>query len=415
MDRPISNTQQNKTRNKKFLRYGIIVIVFVIGLFALRNFIAPSAEKSDFRMASVERGNMESTISASGLVLPSYEIMLNSPINADIKSTHYRNGSKVNEGDLILELDAESTQWIYDQLEDQLELKKNNVGLLKLQYDKNLRDLKADDTILGLRLNNLEALLVDEQKLQSIGGSSDESLEKAQLNLEIARWEKKKLENELQFKKESIEKEKRNLELEVLIQENKLKELDKKLRETKVTAPQEGVITWVNKSIGKKVNEGEVLVRIANLSNFKVEASFSDLHFEKVKVGMEVKVRINKTDLKGHIESIQPEVENNTVKCNVVLEDDSNKLLRPNMRAEVFIITAQKQNVLRVLNGPAFTGARQQNIFVVNGDKAEKRKVSLGLNNNDYVELIGNIKAGDRIILSDMKDYDHLDILKLSK
>jgi HlyD family secretion protein len=415
MDRPISKSVKNKNRNKRIFQISAVAIVIIL-LFALvKSLISPSAEKDAFRFALVERGDIESTISASGLVLPSFEIMLNSPINGDIKATHFESGDRVKKGDVILELDATSTQLTYDQLKDQLELKKNNVNLLNLQYDKNLKDLEADDTIMGLKLNRLQSLLNDENRLEAIGGTSAEDKERAQMNLEIAQWEKKKLENELGYKKQSITKEKRNLELEVKIQEKKLKELHQKLSETQVKAPQDAVVTYANKSIGKKVNEGEALVRLANLSSYKVEVSFSDIHSEKVKIGMEVKVRINKTDLRGRIESISPEVNNNIIKGNVVLEESSNALLRPNMKVEVFIVTAKKDNVLKVLNGAAFTGAKTQKLFVVKGNEAIGRQVAIGINNSDYIELLGDIKEGEQIIVSDMKDYKHLEILKLSE
>lgn len=235
------------------------------------------------------------------------------------------------------------------------------------------------------------------------------------MNLKIAQWEKQKLENELRYKKQSLQKEKRNLELEVQIQDKKLQELGKKLKKTQVRAPQKSVITWLNKSIGKKVSEGEVLVKLADLSSYKIEASFSDIHAEKVKVGMEVRVRVNRTNLKARIESILPEVENNTVKCNVILDNPNHELLRPNMRVEIFIILHRKKDVLRVANGPAFKGGREQEIFVVNGEYAEKRTVQLGINNTDFVEVSGNIQEGDRLIVSDMKNYLHLDQIKLSK
>lgn len=415
MDKPISNKEINKGQFKKWLRLSLIPLGLIIFFLFLRSLLSSSANSDDFRIASLEFGEMENSISASGLVLPSYEIMLNSPITADIKTVYFRNGDKVKKGDIIMDLDAISTKLTYEQLKDELELKKNNVNLLKLQYDKNLLDLEADDTIKALQVQNLSSLLKDEQKLQSIGGSSDENLEQAKMRLEIAKWEKKKLENELVYRKKSLEKEKRNLELEVDIQEKRLKELSKKVEESQVKAKQDGVITRVNKSLGKKVNEGEELVRIANLSAYKIEASYSDLHSGKVKVGMAVKVRINRTDLEGHIESILPEIDNNTLKCNIELDDDSHVLLRPNMRVEVFIISSKKEKALRVLNGPAFNGGIQQNIFVLKDGYAIRQKVKIGITNLDYVELIGDLKAGDKIIISNMKEYEHLSKLKLSE
>lgn len=414
MDKPISNSELKKGRLKKWSKLALIPVTLIFLFVIFRFLLSSSAKLDDFRIASVEYGEMENSISASGLVLPSYEIIVNSPISADISAVHYRNGDRVKKGDVIMELDAISTKLDYEKLKDELELKKNNVSLLKLQYDKNLLDLEADDTIKGLQVQNLTSLLRDEQKLQIIGGSSDENLEQAKMRLEIAKWEKKKLENDLNYRKRSLEKEKRNLELEVNIQEKKLSELNKKVEETQVRASQNGVITKVNQALGKKVAEGEELVRIANLTAYKIEASYSDLHSGKVKVGMLVRIRVNRLDLKGHIESILPEIENNTVKCNIVLEDESNSLLRPNMRVEVFIISSKKDKVLRVANGPAFNGGLQQNIYVIENGTAFRKKLKIGISNRDYVELLGDVKEGDKIIISNMKEYEHLSELKLT-
>lgn len=415
MDKPISNSEQKKGRIWKWLKISLIPISLILAFLFLRSLLSAKADMDEFRIARVEYGEMENSISATGLVLPSYEIIINSPIHADISAVHFQNGDKVKKGEIILELDALSTKLNYEQLKDELELKINNVSLLKLQYDKNLLDLEADDTIKGLELQNLESLLKDEQKLQSIGGSSDENLEQAKMRLEIAKWQKKKLENELAYRKRSLEKEKRNLELEVNIQAKKLAELAKKVDESEVKASQDGVITKVNKAIGKKVAEGEELVRIANLNAYKIEASYSDLHSSKVKVGMPVRVRINRVDLTGYIESILPEIENNTIKCNIVLDDDANAALRPNMRVEVFIIRSKKDHVLRVMNGPAFNGGIEQNLFVIKDGIAYRRKLKIGISNSDFVELIGDIHEGEELIISNMKEYEHLTEIKLSE
>jgi HlyD family secretion protein len=58
-----------------------------------------------------------------------------------------------------------------------------------------------------------------------------------------------------------------------------------------------------------------------------------------------------------------------------------------------------------VANGPAFKGASAQDVFVINGDKAEKRAVHIGLTNFDFVEIKDGLKLGDVVITSDMSEY----------
>lgn len=394
-------------------RIVLIVAVVVAGFFFLRSVLKTSVDSSKFRTAKVERGSIENAITATGLVVPTFEQQLNAPVNSEIKAVYLTSGAEVKSGDLILELDEEFTRLEYESLNDKVELRKNNITKLRLEYDKNLQELDFENQIKTLELSSLESQLADKKRLKEIGGATQEEVEQAELTLKIAQLEQKKLENELEFRKKSITNDRRNLELEMMIEEKKLRELRKKLTQTKVAAPSNGVITWVKEDIGLKVNEGEALVRLANLEAFRVEASCSDRYANIVQIGLPVRVRINRKDLKGRITSILPAIANNTISFIIELEDKSNANLRPDMRVEVFIISDRKEQVLKVKNGPAFKGGVGQKIFVVRGEQAFQQDIKIGLTNMDYVEVQGGLEEGDRIIISDMKEYEHLDVVEL--
>lgn len=413
MDRPIANTVQRRNKARGWLRWGVGLALLGAGFLIFRQLLKTNIELKDFRIAKVEVGMMEDAITAAGVVVPTFEQQLNAPIASEIETVYLTSGAQVKTGDSIMELNEEFTRLEYESLVDQLELKKNNITKLGLEYDKNLQELTYEDQIKALQLSSLEAELADKKRLREIGGTTLEEVEQAALNLKIAQLEKKKLENDLNFKKASIVSDRRNLELEVMIQEKKLKELGKKLTQTKVTAPNAGVITWIAEEIGKKINEGEPLVRLANLESFRVEATCSDRYANKINMGLPVRVRVNRVDLQGYISSILPAINNNSISFIVELDKNNHESLRPDMRVEVFIIAERAEDVLKVANGPAFKGGIQQNVFVVEGEKAVKRKVRVGLTNMDFVQITQGLQQGDRIIISDMEDYDHLEELTI--
>lgn len=416
MDRPISESKKRKTATLKWLRYVLVIALIAIVFLLVRRFLRTKVDRSDFQVAKVEMGDVENAISAYGSVVPAFEQQLNAPIATEIKEVLVRSGAAVEKDVLLMQLDDEYIQLQYDQIQDQVELKKNNITRLRHEYEKNLNDLRYETEIKGLQLSALEAQLKDAERLQKIGSATVEEVEKAQLELEIAQLEKKKLDNNLEFKEKTINSDRRNLELEMLIEEKKLKELRRKLTETTVRAPRPGVVTWINESIGQKVNEGEALVRLANLEAFRIEASCSDRYANIVKTGLPVRVRVNREDLTGYISAILPAVENNTIEFIVELEQSNHESLRPNMRVEVFIISDKKEQVLRVRNGAAFTGAVEQYVYVVTGDKAVRQRVDIGLTSSDYVELRNtNLKPGDQVIISNMEDYDHLETITLNE
>lgn len=414
MDQPISSHHQRTTRIKRLLLFGGVILALALLTWAVRSWLKPSADVAKFRFATVERGPVESAITANGRVIPAYEELLPAPITARLKQVLLRAGARVRPGDAILVLDEEYVRLQYEQLKDELDLRKNNVTSLKLTFDKDLRDLELRDQIKALQVTRLEAQLADAQQLQAVGGAPREEVRQAELALHIARLEKLQLANELEYRKAALNSDKRKLELEVQIQEKKLAELTRKLRETTVSAPVEGVITWVSEDIGKNIPEGEALVRLANLTGFRIEGTVADLYADRVQTGLPVRVRINDDYLDGEIVSVAPAVADNTLKFQVRLKDPSAAALRPAMQVELFIVTDQKEDALRVVNGPAFTGARVQDLFVVEGNMARKRSLRIGLNNVHFVELNGPIQPGERIIISDMRTYSHLNEIQLN-
>lgn len=414
MDRPLTATVQRQNRRRRWLRPLLVFTLLLAAFFALRAALTVRATLADFRIATVERGPMEQTITAAGLVVPAFEQQLNAPVSTEIERVLMVSGTRVNAGDLILELDGEYVQLELESRRDQLELRRNNIDLLRLEYDRDLRELAFNDSIKALELAGAEAALADAARLARIGGATQESVEEAQLRLGIIRLEKQKLANELTYRRASLGGRRRNLELEMQVQEKEVRELARKRQETQVRAPQAGVVTWVNESIGEKVAEGAPLVRLANLQHFRIEATCSDRYASQVKVGLPVVARINEQRLAGMITAILPTVENNTLSFHVSLEQPDHPGLRPNMRVDIDIIAEQRDDVLRVANGPAFNGAQRQHLFVLRGTEARRLEVGIGLVNSDFVEISSpEITPGDRVVISNMRDYDHLDRIVL--
>jgi len=409
MDREISKKEQSKNTFKKILPVVLVLGVVAAGYFLLKKTLQKTGKSADFHIVQVERGNISQTLSAAGTVVAASERVINAPVSTEIESVLLSTGTEVKKGDLILKLDKEYTSLEYEKLQDELSLRRNNIDKLKLQYDKDLRDLDYQDQIKALQLSELRAQVADQKRLLEIGGATAEEVEGAALQLSIAEIEKKVIENELEYKRSVNTTDKKNLQLEYDIQNKRLRELKRKLGETQVTAPQSGVITWINEDIGKTVSEGEPLVKIANLDKFKIEATTSDRNSGQLQVGLPVEVRIGKSKVKGTISRVLPEIINNTVKFYVTLEDEGNDQLRPNLRTEINIITGQSNNVLRAKRGTGLKGTSAQYFYKVVGNEATKVRVNKGKVSSEYFEIKDGLNEGDKLIVSETKAYEHMD------
>jgi len=405
MDKEITQEVTAQNRKKTVLVVIITVAVLAIAVWLLRTTLKSTIKRSEITTAAVKTGNIENTINATGEVLPEFEEILTSPISASIKSVSLDEGGKVQAGQSILTLDKTSAQNDFDKQKFQLESKKDEIQKLKLDLDKSFFDIQSNNDIKQLHISDLADAVENAKRLFAAGGGTRESIEQAQLNLKVAQLEKKQIENEIKNKQQTMQIEIKEAELAADVMQSDLNVLQHKLDLANIVATRAGVVTYVNKNIGANIKEGESLARIADLSSFKVQGSISDNSLDQLHAGIPVIVLINDIQLRGHVANVSPSIQNSIISFDIQLDDRSNKALRPNMKVDVYLVTAAHTHVMMVNNGAAFKGANTQDIFVVNGNKAIKRTVHIGLSNFDNVEIKDGVKPGDVVITSDMSSF----------
>ncbi|QRR01246.1 efflux RND transporter periplasmic adaptor subunit [Dyadobacter sandarakinus] len=413
MDREVAPEYVKSARNKRWTAGLLALAVLAAGIFYFRKSLSGTIENARIRTAVVETGDVENTLTASGEVIPAYEQVFTSPIRASIRRVLLTPGSRVKPGQAIVELDKSLTQIEFEKYQDQLELKKNGIEQLRMKLNKNLFDAEIVDKIKLLNINKLQADFEDAKRLQKVGGGTAEDVTRAENQLKIAQLEKKQLENDLSYNRESMSASLKETELGARIEGKNLEEMQHKLKMADIVADRTGVLTWVNENIGSSVNEGEILAKVADLGSFRVEGSCSDVYADQVKAGLAVITRLNDNDLRGVITQVKPAVKDGIIQFVIQLDNAKSELLRPNMKVEVYVVTSKSTRTVRVANGPAFTGKRKQYVFVVENGRAVRREVETGLSNFDFVEIKSGLRPGDKVILTDMNSYEHLEQLTI--
>ena len=204
MDTEISSQTLLKRKRRKILIALGCIGILLISILLTRFFIKGSIKRSEMTTATVELGTIENTITASGEILPEFEEIITSPINASIKSALMDAGTNVKAGQSILLLDKSAIQNECNNLRFQLESKRNEIRMLKLNLDKSFFDIKSTNSIKQLQITNLQAAVENAKRLFKAGGGTREIIQQAELNLKVALLEKKQLENEIKSKQQTM-------------------------------------------------------------------------------------------------------------------------------------------------------------------------------------------------------------------
>jgi HlyD family secretion protein len=414
MDRPLDAGFVRRQRAKRVAVGGLGLAGFIALVGALPRLIRPTLDRSEVRTARVETGPVEATLSATGTVVPEFEHVLSSPMDARVLRVLRKPGAALEPGEAILDLDVSESRLAHEKLGERLALKQNEETQKRLGLARTLADLKGQAAVAAIDVKAFGVKLRQVQQLHAAGLSSDDQLREAQVNLEKAEVELAKVNESIANAESANRAELEGLALEarMLAKEQALSARQLELATTK--ADRGGVLTWVVSEEGASVRKGEVLARIADLTSFRVRATLSDVHAQRVAVGMPARVKLNETaTLDGAVASILPTIENGAMTLYVTLDEKSSPLLRANLRADVFVVTDRRASALRVRRGPFATSAGRQDVFVVRGEKAVRTSVRLGLASFEYVEVVEGLFPGDEVIVSDMQEYAHLDEVRL--
>lgn len=392
----------------------ILTVGAIIAAIIWKNPLTPTVNLGTIETAKVEIGTVMITVPAKGIVEPESEVLLLSPASSLIVSIQNAVGSKVRKGDVILKLDSKPIQDKIEDIEDQIEVKNNNLDKTRLSA-KNVRvDLDYNVEVKKLKITSIKSELVDQEQLLEVGGISPAKFEKTKQELTLAEKDLETLLTKNNIRLKQLAAEEKGLLLQIDIQLKQLDQQRELLNKMAIRAPSSGIILELNGNEGEKVNTDRLLVRMSDLSTFKLIASIEDVHDDVTKTGRGVFALIDGEKLTGKIGTISPSIRDGKIEFDVFLDQSDYYKLRPNMSIDLLVIQIQKDSVHRIKKGPAFGKANSHDVYTIESGKALLRVVRTGLSGNDYLEIKDGVELGDELIISDISSLRNLKEIEIN-
>ncbi len=413
MDRPIPARELLLQARRRWLAGLIGALALLLFFFILPGWVTPSIPRSELRTARVERGSIDATISASGLVLPEHEFIITSPGPTRVLQTLHQPGDTVAAGEPILSLDQGEARLGVERLERQVALKENERAQARVDLENRLNELTGQAAIKELELKSLAYEAERNHKLAAAGVISGDAARKGDSDLERCRIEAEQLAAAKTNAERGLEVRLHALDLEHDILVRELRDARRALQQGSAASVRAGVLTWVIPGEGVAVARGDELARVADLSTFRVEATLSDVHAAEIRAGQPAVVRSGDLTLKGTVSKVHPQVQNGVVRLDVALDQPDHDALRPNLRVDVHVITERRDGALTVRRGSVLALGGNRALFRVRGNEATRRTVRMGITNFESSEILEGLDEGDEVILSDMSDYANRKEIKI--
>ncbi len=356
-------------------------------------------EKNQCVILSIDRGQVIDPIKSSGIVEPESEVLIRCNYPSTVKKIMKEPGSSVQDGDLIMVLDDLQIKDDIDNIKDQLAIKKNSLEKNNLAETSTKIDLKYSEEVKKIQITSLKSQLSDEEQLVEVGGISPAKIEKTKQEIALAEKELITLKEKNGIKLKQLKAEEEGLLLGIEIQEKELNEKMAALEQMNVKSRSSGIVLSIGNKPGERVNKDQVLVRISDLSSFKISGSVEEKMADFVKTGTPIYAIFEDSRLFGHIGIVSPIIENGKIKFNVHLDESSHPKLIPQQNIELWIARKLKDNALRIRNIPQFEKGKPEYLYVFKDGLAIKSRISIGVVSPDYIEIQDGVKEGDQIIV----------------
>ncbi len=146
------------------------------------------------------------------------------------------------------------------------------------------------------------------------------------------------------------------------------------------------------------------MLTVVDLTAFEIEFKVAETYARDIKPGMAAQITLNGRPESGTVTALSPEVRDNEVTGRVKFNTQPPGL-RQNARAAVRIVLDERASVVKFEHG-ALIDENTRFVYVQHGDRAIRVPVELGASSVAEIEALKGLAAGDRVIVSDMRDYN---------
>jgi HlyD family secretion protein len=408
-----------KQKRKKRLTYAIIGVVVLVGITIAISRLKPAAPTVDRNLVwtdTVKRGTIPRMVRGLGTLVPEEIRWIAARTQGRVERIVLRPGAVVTPDSVILILNNPTVLQAAVDAESELTSAEAELVNVNVQLERSVLDAEANLALAksGFELSRLQADVNAELFKDGLVAE----LERRRTNVAAGDAETRyKIEQKrFAFTKDSIAPQLsvKKAQVERLRAQAKLRRDDADA--LAVRAAMSGILQELPVEVGAQVQPGANIARVADPTRLKAEIRVAETQAKDILIGQTASVDTRNGLVEGKVARIDPSVQNGTVTVDVTLTGELPKGARPALSVDGTIELERMDNVIYV-GRPAFGAERSTvGIFKLEADDihAVRTPVQLGRSSVNQMEIISGLQPGDKVILSDMSQWDANDRIKLN-
>ncbi len=420
-----------KISRKSAIKWGVItLIILALGALAY-TFLKPEETTPNYLTATVEVGDIENNVMASGKVKALNTVDVGAQVSGEVKRLYVEVGDEVKQGDLIAQIDQVTQK--NNLSNEQASLEQSEAALQSAQAESLSKQaaLKSAYSDLASRQSELKQAQSDFARLQdlvAIDAISQQEYDTQATSVETAKAAVANARAAIDTAKAAIATTEANINSQQAAlrkSRTNVSTAEEDLSYTTIRAPISGTVVSITTEQGTTVNANQTaptLVTLADLSTVRINAQISEADVINVSAGMPAYFNIIGNPDKQYdatLTAIEPAPEqiSSTSSTDAAIYyvgyvevPNPDRLFRIDMTAQIYIIVNEAKNTLLVPStviqekrakekGKSTTG---KFVRVLKDDgTVEERTVEVGIDNRVNAQILSGLKEGEEVIISE--------------
>lgn len=413
MDRVIQKKRWTPKRVAWIAGGAVLAFVVVYALLSVGGSSTLRLEASKLTISEVISGEFQEFIAVSGTIVPIKTFYLDATQGGTVTRVFLEEGSFINVGDSILQLDNTDLHLDVMYREAQLFEQMNNLRNTRLLMEQNTLTLRGDlleiDRQIGeskrkyqqcVRLK--EKGLISEHEFEQAKEEHDYWISKRELTVETQRQDSTLRAIQIKQLEASINRMQANMEI-----------IKQKLEGLVVKAPIAGHLTSLDAEVGQLKMAGSRLGQIDVLEGFKMNAGIDEYYISRISTGQTGEVKLAGKTYQVVSSKVYPEVKDGRFQVDLEFVGEEPEGIRRGQTVQIRLALGELSEAVMLARGGFYNDTGGNWVYVLNesGKFAAKRKIRLGRYNTQVYEVLDGLEPGEKVITSSYDNFGDFDRL----
>jgi membrane fusion protein (multidrug efflux system) len=289
----------------------------------------------------VARGSVSSYVTATSNLVAENEVQVLAEAEGRVEKLLVEEGESVRKGQLLASLVRDDAQIAYDKAE--------------------------------VRLANAQSVFERAERLGKEGLITEEELDRSKMEHRVA--------------------------------EQELAEAKWRLEKTEIRSPFDGRLTTRNTTLGQHVRPGDELFTVTDFDPLISRIFLPEKDIIGLAEGRSVRITLKadeSIEFQGRIRQISPVVDTATGTVKLTIEaKQPPSAVRPGGFVNIAIVRETHENAILLPREAVIRELQSAHVFVIkDDDTAERRDITLGMEEEDLMEVISGLDSGERVVVA---------------